>query len=80
MLALVDVYKRQRLEYEGYCNKIRKGLEDLDEKSGERALWELVQNARDTSSEADVYKRQHIKIPFITIFRLAELYRHSCID
>lgn len=28
----------ERLEYEGYCNKIRKGLEDLDEKSGERAL------------------------------------------
>lgn len=23
----------ERLEYEGYCNKIRKGLEDLDEKS-----------------------------------------------
>ena len=22
----------ERLEYEGYCNKIRKGLEDLDEK------------------------------------------------
>lgn len=37
----------ERLEYEGYCNKIRKGLEDLDEKSGERAIWELVQNARD---------------------------------
>ena len=44
----------ERLEYEGYCNKIRKGLEDLDEKSGERALWELVQNARDTSSEARI--------------------------
>ena len=46
----------ERLEYEGYCNKIRKGLEELDEKSGERALWELVQNARDMSKEA------HIKI------------------
>lgn len=42
----------ERLEYEGYCNKIRNGLADLDEKSGERALWELVQNARDMSSEA----------------------------
>lgn len=37
----------ERLEYEGYCNKIRQGLENLDEKSGERAIWELVQNARD---------------------------------
>ena len=44
----------ERLEYEGYCNKIRKGLEDLDEKSGERALWELIQNARDLSEEARI--------------------------
>lgn len=44
----------ERLEYEGYCNKIRKGLEDLKEKSGERALWELIQNARDMSSEARI--------------------------
>lgn len=44
----------ERLEYEGYCNKIRKGLEELDEKSGERALWELVQNARDMSKEARI--------------------------
>lgn len=44
----------ERLEYEGYCNKIRKGLEELDEKSGERALWELVQNARDMSKDARI--------------------------
>lgn len=44
----------ERLEYEGYCNKILKGLEDLKEKSGERALWELVQNARDLSEEARI--------------------------
>lgn len=44
----------QRLEYEGYCNKIRKGLEEIDDKSGERALWELVQNARDMSEEARI--------------------------
>ena len=44
----------ERLEYEGYCNKIRKGLEDLDENSGERAIWELVQNARDTSEKARI--------------------------
>lgn len=44
----------ERLEYEGYCNKIRKGLEDLDENSGERAIWELIQNARDMSHEASI--------------------------
>ena len=43
-----------RLEYEGYCNKIKQGLEKLDDKSGERALWELVQNARDMSEEARI--------------------------
>ena len=37
----------ERLEYEGYCNKIRQGLDNIAEKSGERAIWELVQNARD---------------------------------
>lgn len=41
----------ERLEYEGYCNKIRKGFEDLDEKSGERAIWELVQNVGDQNRE-----------------------------
>lgn len=44
----------ERLEYEGYCNKIRKGLEDLDEKSGVRAIWELVQNARDQKRDDKV--------------------------
>ena len=44
----------ERLEYEGYCNKIRKGLEELDEKSGERAIWELVQNARDQKRDDKV--------------------------
>ena len=44
----------ERLEYEGYCNTIRKGLEDLDEKSGERAIWELVQNARDQKRDDKV--------------------------
>lgn len=58
-LSDYEQYQRavdERLEYEGYCNKIRKGLEELDEKSCERAIWELIQNARDMSNEA------HIKI------------------
>lgn len=56
-LSEVEVWQKaedERLEYAGYCNKILKGLEDLDEKSGERALWELVQNARDMSTEARI--------------------------
>ena len=48
--------EKKRLEYEGYCNKIIQGLEGLNESSGERALWELVQNARDQrlDEEAEV--------------------------
>ena len=42
----------ERLEYEGYCRKIIQGLENQDEKSGIRAIWELVQNARDLSDHA----------------------------
>ena len=45
--------EKKRLEYEGYCNKIIQGLEGLNESSGERALWELVQNARDQRLDED---------------------------
>ena len=45
--------EKDRLEYEGYCKKIKKAIEeDVDKSSQERALWELVQNARDLSTEA----------------------------
>lgn len=39
-------YLKQRQELMAYCKKINQGIENLDEKSGERAIWELVQNAR----------------------------------
>ena len=42
----------ERLEYEGYCRKISQGLESQSETSGIRAIWELVQNARDLSDHA----------------------------
>lgn len=44
----------ERLEYEGYCRKIIQGLENQDEKSGIRAIWELVQNAKDQSKSARI--------------------------
>lgn len=44
----------ERLEYEGYCRKIIQGLENQDEKSGIRAIWELVQNAKDQSKTARI--------------------------
>ena len=44
----------ERLEYEGYCRKIIQGMENQDEKSGIRAIWELVQNAKDQSKAARI--------------------------
>ena len=38
-------YLKQRQELLAYCKKINQGIENLDEKSGERAIWELVQNS-----------------------------------
>lgn len=38
----------------GYCKKISQGIENLDEKSGERAIWELVQNARDLDENCEI--------------------------
>lgn len=46
--------EKERLEYEGYCRKIVQGLESQDEKSGIRAIWELVQNAKDQSKAAKI--------------------------
>ena len=44
----------ERLEYDGYCRKIIQGLENQGDKSGIRAIWELVQNARDLSDNARI--------------------------
>lgn len=43
--------EKDYLDIVGYCKKVKLGIENLDINSGERALWELVQNARDMSEE-----------------------------
>lgn len=43
----------ERLAYEGYCRKIRQGLANESSNSGIRAIWELVQNARDQSYKSE---------------------------
>ena len=40
---------KEEQELLGYCKKIKQGIENLDENSGERAIWELTQNARDVA-------------------------------
>lgn len=45
---------KQRQELMAYCKKINQGIENLDEKSGERAIWELVQNARDMDENSHI--------------------------
>jgi len=47
-------YLKQRQELMAYCKKINQGIENLDEKSGERAIWELVQNARDMDENSNI--------------------------
>lgn len=47
-------YLKQRQELMAYCKKISQGIENLDEKSGERAIWELVQNARDMDENSHI--------------------------
>ena len=47
-------YLKQRQELMAYCKKINQGIENLDEKSGERAIWELVQNARDMDENSHI--------------------------
>ncbi len=44
----------ERLEYEGYCRKISIGLDNQGDLTGFRAIWELVQNARDMSDHAHI--------------------------
>lgn len=45
------------------CTKISQGLDKLDPRSGERAIWELFQNARDlATTDASGKKIAHIKI------------------
>lgn len=47
--AIREFQRREeaRIAYKGHCKKISVGLEGLGENSGERAFWELIQNARD---------------------------------
>lgn len=45
------------------CTKIDQGLDKLDPRSGERAIWELFQNARDLAQiDHNGEKKAHIKI------------------
>ena len=45
------------------CTKIDQGLAKLDNRSSERAIWELFQNARDLAKVNEAGKTEsHIKI------------------
>ena len=37
-----------------HCTKISQGLDKLSPNSGDRAIWELVQNARDLSKDCHI--------------------------
>lgn len=46
--------EKEYLDIVGYCKKVKLGIENLTINSGERALWELVQNARDMSEDCHI--------------------------
>ena len=50
-----QAYLKERQELLAYCKKISQGIENLDEKSGERAIWQLVQNARDMDENCQIH-------------------------
>ena len=60
----IDWNKKQRLEkehkemLEAARSKIMNGLAANNNRSGERAIWELLQNARDLSDDAVSYSNQ----------------------
>lgn len=64
---------QQRAFCKQSCTKIDQGLGRLDLRSGERAIWELFQNARDLAQTNDAgNKEAHIKITLTpTEFRFA---------
>ena len=47
-------YLKQRQELMAYCKKISQGIENVDEKSVERAMGELVQNDRDMEENSHI--------------------------
>lgn len=51
-LALED--KDRRTNLKKFCNSILQKIGELDNYSGDRAIWELCQNARDLSNEAEI--------------------------
>ncbi len=46
--------KDRRQNCKQHCTKIAQGLDKLDEYSSARAIWELVQNARDLSNDCEI--------------------------
>ena len=52
LLALED--KDRRTNLKKFCNSILQKIGELDNSSGDRAIWELCQNARDQSDGAEI--------------------------
>ena len=51
-LALEE--KDRRTNLKKFCNSILQKIGELDNYSGDRAIWELCQNARDLSDGAEI--------------------------
>ena len=47
-------FKSRRQDNKQHCQKILEGIGKFDNTTAERAIWELLQNARDLSNNAHV--------------------------
>jgi hypothetical protein len=53
-LKTENTYKSRRQDNKQHCQKILEGIGKFDNTTAERAIWELLQNARDLSNNAHV--------------------------
>lgn len=56
MSSISELHREERdaLQLMGYCQKILRGIEEPSPNSEQRAIWELVQNARDISDDCHI--------------------------
>lgn len=82
-LGCSDAGQYQTIEDEyynivAYCKKVRHGIENLTISSGERALWELVQNARDMSEDCRI--RVELNEDSLVFLHYGKPFSHSSLS
>ena len=53
-IAVANLQKSRRQDNKQHCEKILLGIRNFDDNSAKRAIWELVQNARDFAEHSHI--------------------------